>query len=119
MFFGLMNSPATFQQMMNTIFWVELAQQWLSIYMDDILIHTRRREGETEEEHLERHRRYTHIVLDHLEEHDLYLKPEKCDFEKGEVDYLGVIVGGNKVHMDPKKLKGIANYQPPTNPTEV
>jgi hypothetical protein len=32
---------------------------------------------------------------------------------------LGVIVGGNKVHMDPKKLKGVADYQPPTNPTEV
>jgi hypothetical protein len=54
-----------------------------------------------------------------LEEHDLYLKPKKCDFEKDEVDYLGVIMGGSKVCMDPKKLKGVTDYQPPTNPTEV
>jgi len=39
-----------------------------------------------------------------LEENDLYLKPEKCDFEKKEIDYLGLIVGGNKLKMDPKKL---------------
>jgi hypothetical protein len=32
---------------------------------------------------------------------------------------LGVIIRGNKVCMDPKKLKGVADYQPPTNPTEV
>jgi reverse transcriptase-like protein len=40
MFFGLTNSPATFQMMMNTIFWNQVAQGWLSMYMDDITIHT-------------------------------------------------------------------------------
>jgi hypothetical protein len=40
MFFGLTNSPATFQTMMNTIFAEELRENWLTIYMDDILIHT-------------------------------------------------------------------------------
>jgi reverse transcriptase-like protein len=40
MFFGLTNSPATFQMMMNTIFRKQVAQGWLSIYMDDIAIHT-------------------------------------------------------------------------------
>jgi hypothetical protein len=119
MFFGLTNSLATFQRMMNTIFRVELAQWWLSIYMDDILIHTKREKGETEEEHKARHRKYVHIVLDWLEEHNLYLKPEKCKFEQTEVDYLGVIVGNNQVCMDPKKLKGVADYPLPTTPTEV
>ena len=38
MFFGLMNSPATFQMMMNAIFAPEIAKGWLIIYMDDILI---------------------------------------------------------------------------------
>jgi hypothetical protein len=41
MFFGMTNSPATFQTMMNALFREELRQDWLSIYMDDILIHTR------------------------------------------------------------------------------
>ena len=40
MFFGLTNSPATFQTMMNAIFASELLEGWLTIYMDDILIHT-------------------------------------------------------------------------------
>jgi len=40
MFFGLTNSPATFQAMMNDIFKEEIREGWASIYMDDILIHT-------------------------------------------------------------------------------
>jgi Reverse transcriptase (RNA-dependent DNA polymerase) len=45
MFFGLTNSPATFQTMMNAIFAEELRQDWLTIYMDDILVHTLKDEG--------------------------------------------------------------------------
>jgi hypothetical protein len=41
MFFGLTNSPTTFQMMMNTIFQKKVSQGWLSIYMDDIAIHTK------------------------------------------------------------------------------
>jgi len=119
MFFGLTNSPATFQMMMNTIFRREVALGWLSVYMDDIAIHTSQRTNETEAEHQTRHREYVHIVLDKLEENDLYLKPEKCDFEKKEIDYLGLIVGGNKLKMDPKKLRGVADWLKPTNPTEI
>ena len=40
MFFGLTNSPATFQMMTNAIFVEELRQEWLTIYMDNILVHT-------------------------------------------------------------------------------
>jgi hypothetical protein len=40
MFFGLTNSSATFQTMMNAIFATELREGWVSIYMDDILVHT-------------------------------------------------------------------------------
>ena len=38
MFFGLTNSPATFQMMMNDIFREEIAKGWVVIYMDDILV---------------------------------------------------------------------------------
>jgi Reverse transcriptase (RNA-dependent DNA polymerase) len=119
MFFGLTNSPATFQMMMNTIFRIEVAQGWLSVYMDDIAIHTKPKPQETEEQHHTRHRQLMHHVLDKLEKNDLYLKPEKCAFEKEEIEYLGVIVGQNKIHMDPSKLKGIADWPVPRNPTEV
>ena len=58
-------------------------------------------------------------MLDKLEEHDLYLKPEKCQFEKDEIEYLGVIVGKGHLQMSPKKLQGIADWSPPKSPTEV
>ncbi len=62
-----MNSPATFQMMMNTIFHTEVAQGWLSIYTDDIAIHTKHENEETEQQHLKRHRLYTHHMLHKLE----------------------------------------------------
>ena len=45
MFFGLCNSPATFQAMMNDVFADMIAEGWLEIYMDDMLLHS-----ETEEQ---------------------------------------------------------------------
>ena|SRR5258708_2261139 len=95
MFFGLTNFPATFQMMMNTIFRKEVTEGWLSVYMDDIAIHTKPKEEETEEQHTRRHRNYMYHVLEVLEKNDLYLKPEKCEFEKQEIKYLGIIVGQN------------------------
>ena len=119
MFFGLTNSPATFQMMMNTIFRKEVAEGWLSVYMDDIAIHSKKRPMETEEQHRQRHKIYVQHVLDKLEKHDLYLKPEKCAFEKDEIDYLGVIIGNGIVKMDPSKLKGVADWPKPKTPTEI
>jgi len=58
-------------------------------------------------------------MLDELEANDLYLKPEKCAFKQEEIEYLGVIVGKGRLHMDLKKLKGVANYPVPRNPTDV
>ena len=95
MFFGLMNSPAMFQTMMNAIFWQEVGEGWLSVYMDDMAIHTARLPHESKEQHLLQHWGYVHRVLTKLEESDLYLKPEKCEFEKEEIEYLGVIIGKN------------------------
>jgi len=52
MFFGLTNSSATFQMMMNTIFCTEVAQGWLSVYMDNIAIHTKCKPHKMEQQHL-------------------------------------------------------------------
>jgi len=109
MFFGLTNSPATFQMMMNMIFRREIAQGWMSVYMDNLAIHMKQKPGETEEQHRWRHQNHVHHVLDILQKHDLYLKPEKCSFEQEEIDYLGVIVGKDKLKMDPQKLNGVTD----------
>ena len=87
--------------------------------MDDIAIHSKKRPLETEEQHHQRHKLYVHHVLDKLEKHDLYLKPEKCAFKKDEIDYLGVIIGNGIVKMDPSKLKGVVDWPTPKTPTEI
>ena len=119
MFIGLTNSPATFQMMMNTIFHKEVAKGWLSVYMDNIAIHSKKWPMESEEQHHQWHKIYVHHILDKLEKHDLYLKPEKCAFEKDKIDYLGVIIGNGIVKMDPLKLKGVADWLKPKTPTEI
>src|SRR6266700_2226653 len=91
----------------------------MSVYMDDIAIHTRPEKGKDDQQHQRRHRILTHHVLDKLEENDLYLKLEKCAFEKKEIDYLGVTISQNTIKMDPEKVKGVANWQTPCTPTEV
>jgi hypothetical protein len=68
MFFGLTNSPATFQCMMNDIFADLIAEGRVIVYLDDILIYS---------EHLEEHRSTVKEVLRILQENELFLKPEK------------------------------------------
>ena len=119
MFFGLTNSPATFQMMMNTIFWKEVAEGWLSIYMDNIAIHSKRHSMDTKEQHCQQHKLYVYHILDKLKKHNLYLKPEKCMFKKDEIDYLGVIISNGIVKMDLSKLKGVADWPKPKTPTKI
>ena len=87
--------------------------------MDDLAIHTKQCPGETEENHWWCHKEYIHIILDILEEHNLYLKLKKCAFEQEKIDYLGVIVGQGMLKMDPKKVQGVADWSPPTTVTKV
>jgi Reverse transcriptase (RNA-dependent DNA polymerase) len=105
MFFGLTNSPATFQTMMNSIFAEEIAKKWLTVYMDDMAIHTQRRPEETEEQHVDRHRTYIKWILAKLLEHNLFLKPEKCSFEQLSIEFLGVRIMQGQVQMDDIKVK--------------
>src|SRR5579864_8354010 len=107
MFFGLTNSPATFQTMMDAIFRKEICEGWLTIYMDDILVHTNGTLGD--------HREKVHHVLDCLEKHDLFLKPEKCQFERTKVEFLGVVLEHGTVQMDPGKVEAVRAKPPPRN----
>ena len=111
MFFRLTNSPATFQTMMNAIFTEEIVEGWLIIYMDDILIAT--------EDDQEFHDKCVHWMLDKLKEHNLYLKLEKCIFDQMRIEFLGVILEGGTVQMDPAKVKGVADWPPPRNVTDI
>jgi hypothetical protein len=111
MFFGLTNSPATFQTMMDELFKEEVARGSVVIHMDDILIAT---EGT-----LNAHKEKVTAVLQKLKDNDLFLKPEKCQFHREEVEYLGVIVGKGQVKLDPVKVKGITEWPTPTKVKEL
>jgi transposase InsO family protein len=110
MFFGMCNSPATFQKMMDTIFEKMLRKGGIIIYMDDILIFAK-----TQEE-LDR---LTLEALQILENNDLYLKLEKCEFDKQRLEYLGMIITPNHIEMDNTKLKGINEWPTPKNTRDV
>ena len=104
MFFGLTNSPATFQNMMNDIFRDLLLAGHFIIYMDDILIFT---------DDLTTHRLVTRQVLSVLQKHNLFLKPEKCQFEASEIEFLVVVISQNQLKMDPNKIEALVDWPTP------
>src|SRR5216110_1852344 len=110
MFFGLTNSPATFQMMMNEIFHIEVSSGQVLIYLDDILIFSR---------DLTEHHHQVRNVLARLRENKLYLKPEKCQFDALETEYLRMIISEGNVRMDPVKVKGIIDWPAPQSKHDV
>ena len=116
MYFGLTNSPATFQAMMNQIFYpvqnkYRAKGSEIIVYMDDVLIATSAT--------LADHRSAVHDVLDLFDTHDLFVKPEKCVWEAPRVDYLGLILERGVTRMDPAKISGITNWPTPTSVKQV
>ena len=111
MFFGLTNAPATFQSMMNHLFCELIDEGYVTIYMDDILIHTPNDPA--------LHCRVVNDVLCILSINDLYLKPQKCQFEQAEVEYLGVVISKDSIAMDLIKVQGVKNWKRPLTLKEV
>lgn len=110
MFFGLTNSPSTFQTMMNDIFHDLILDGKLVVYMDDILVYSKTREE---------NRRITRLVLDRLRRHKLYLNLPKCEFEQEKIEYLGLIVSHNQVEMSPTKVEGVSKWPKPETVKDV
>ena len=106
MYFGMSNSPPTFQMFMNMILATtqdkhqSLGTETLD-YMDDILIATK---GATT---INDHHAAICDVLQVLQDYDLFLKPEKCVWESPRVDYLRLILEKGVTCMDPAKIAGV------------
>ena len=110
MYFGLCNSPATFQKMMNKIF--HDMSDVCVVYIDDLMIFTKL-------DNQEEHDKIVLEVLRWLEANDLFVKPEKCHFRVKEVDFLSMIVSCNGIKMDPSKLSAILKWPNLTNVKQV
>ena len=104
MTFGLCNAPATFQTFMNNIFANMIDEGHVVVYLDDILIFS------DNPAHLDK---LTYEVLKRFQDHDLYLKPEKCMFAQTSIEYLGIIITEGRLKMDPAKLTAITNWPIP------
>ncbi len=102
--FGLRNAPATFQRMMNKLLRPIKAHYKEDVqgYMDDILITTK--------DNLKHHREVVKMVLNVIKENLLFLKPEKCEFEKCHVKYLGILLEEGTVQPDPSKVTGLRDW---------
>ena len=107
--FGLTNAPATCQEMIN-----DTLRKYLDIfviaYLDDILIYS---------ESLKEHVQHVQRIFECLKERNLKLKPEKCEFHKKEVNFLGFIIGQHGIRIDPEKIKAVREWKAPTNIKEL
>ena len=110
MYFGLCNSPATFQKMMNEIF--HDMSNVCVVYIDDLMIFM-------STDNQKEHDRIVLEVLRCLCDNNLFVKPEKCHFRVTEVDFLSMIVSCDGIKMDPKKVNAILKWPELRNVKQV
>ena len=109
MFFGLCNSLATFQALMDDTFGDMINECIIIIYMDNIFLFAP--DKVKLRENMKR-------VLQRLKDNDLFLKLTKCEFYKTKVEYLGMIIKEGCISMDPGKFAGIRDWPIPTTVKE-
>jgi len=100
-FFGLTNSPVTFQVMINKILRDLINTGKVAAFIDDIIVGT-----ESEEEHDE----LVEEIIKRLEENNLYVKPEKCKWKIKKVSFLGVVIGPERIKIEEEKVKGVLEW---------
>jgi len=98
MFFGLTNSPVTFQTMMNELLRDLINTGKVIVFIDDIIIGIENEEG---------HDELVVEVVKRLEENDLYVKLEKYKWKIREV---GVVIRLEGIKMEEKKVKGVLDW---------
>ena len=100
-FFGLTNSLATFQTIMNELLRDLINTGKVATFIDDVMV-----EMETEEGH----NKIVAEVIRRLEENDLYVKPEKYKWKVRKVGFLGVVIGPEGIKMEEEKVKGVMEW---------
>jgi len=108
--FGLTNAPATFQSVINKALH-EYLDVFVTAYLDDVLVYSKG----TLEEHVE----HVKKVLKKLQEYRLLIQPDKSEFHVPRTEFLGFIVSGEGIEMDPSKVQDIRDWPTPKSVKEV
>lgn len=98
--FRLRNAPNMFMRLMNEM-WKECIGKFVIVYLDDILIFSRKRE-----EHI----RHVRRVLKKLQQNKLLINLKKCIFLQKELIYLCFVIVKKELKMDPEKIVTIVNW---------
>ena len=107
--FGLTNAPAMFQAFINNVLRQHL-DIFIMIYLDDIMVYS---------ETLQEHKLHVGKVLAALTKADLWVKPEKTEFHKQEIEFLGFIMGKDGIKMDPKKVEAVTTWPTPKSVKDI
>ena len=110
MFFGIINSLATFQAMINEILRDMINEGKVVVFVNNIQVGTKMEEGYNE---------IVEEVLRRLEENDLYVKPEKCAWKVRKIGFLGVVIEPSGIEIEKEKVDGILSWPEPRNVKDI
>ena len=106
---GDCNAPATFQQLMTTIF-RDYIGVFMHVYLDDIFVFSS--SIEEHEEHLEK-------VFSKLRDSSLYLMGDKCDLYSDKMDCLGHVIDDKGLHADADKMSKVRQWRTPRSQGDI
>lgn len=106
---GLCNAPATFQTLMDTIFF-DCIDRCMVVYMDDLLIFS-----ETKESHFE----HLELVLQRLKQNQLYIGSKKCTFMEHKTEFLGLELGQDGIGIGSERIRVVQQWPKPKTLSEL
>ena len=107
--FGLTNAPATFQRLMDHLFY-DIKDKYILVYLDNINIFSIT---------FEKHLQHLEEILKRFRKANLKLNLEKYQFCQKELSFLGHVINAERIKPDPSKVDKVKNFPTPTNITEL